>query len=115
MSWTCGSREEDQRDEDVNGTLLGKPEAQLVTAKANVVQRLDENDPEQVRDNEPDHHADSDQPEVRLPVVAVAGHSLPLLLVIASRADSDTECRRAGHRQRCHEFFPHHSRDRIRV
>ena len=40
--------EKDQRDKYIDRSLLGEPEAELITADADIVQRFDEDDPEQV-------------------------------------------------------------------
>jgi len=60
--------EEDQRDKDVDRSLLREPEAELEAADANGIELLDQQDAESVRANEPDDHAAQYEPQVSLPV-----------------------------------------------
>ena len=54
--------EEDQRNENVNRTLLGEPETQFEAADANLVQLLDQQYAEAVGTDEPDKKAGCNEP-----------------------------------------------------
>jgi hypothetical protein len=74
--------EKDQCDENVDRSLLGKPEAELEAANADLVELLDKKHAEAVGTNEPDDEADCDEPEVRSPVsqsIIAMYHNTPLL------------------------------------
>ena len=58
------SVEEDQRDKRVDRSLLCEPEAELVTTDFNAVQRLDQDDSKQVRNDKPDHEAKPHESQV---------------------------------------------------
>jgi hypothetical protein len=60
--------EKDKRNEDVDGALLGKPEAELEATDTNAVQLLDEEYAEPVRAGKPDDEAKEDEPQIRSPV-----------------------------------------------
>jgi hypothetical protein len=70
-----GGIEKDQADEDVDGTLLRKPEAQLVAPKGDGIEGFKQQDAETERDNKPDDQAAYYQPEVPSPVFTGAFHN----------------------------------------
>jgi hypothetical protein len=75
--------EKDQRDEDVDRTLLGKPEAELKPADPDVIHGLNQQDAETVRTNKPDDEAECDEAQIGTPVgqsVFRMHHILQLLL-----------------------------------
>ena len=51
----AGSVKENQDDKDVDRPLLGEPEAEAHTTDTDGVECIGKNDPEAVRDDEPDH------------------------------------------------------------
>ena len=73
--------EKDQRDEDVDGALLGKPESELEATDANAIQLFDEENAEAKRAGEPDDEAKEDEPQIRSPIrkSIFRVHSAPLL------------------------------------
>jgi hypothetical protein len=54
--------EEYQRDENVDRTLLGKPETQLKAADADMIKLLDQQNAEAVGTDEPDEKAGCNEP-----------------------------------------------------
>jgi hypothetical protein len=60
--------EKDQRDKGVNRALLRKPETELKAADPKPVQLLNQQNAEDVRADEPDEQADSDETQVGTPV-----------------------------------------------
>jgi hypothetical protein len=64
--------EKNQCDEDVDGTLLGKPEAELKPADPDVIHLLNQQDAKAVGTHEPDNQAERDEAQIGAPV----GHSI---------------------------------------
>jgi hypothetical protein len=60
--------EEDQDNENVDGALLGKPEAQLETGKSDRIQLLDKENACAERNGEPDRETDTDETQIGPPV-----------------------------------------------
>jgi hypothetical protein len=60
--------EKDQQHEDVDRSLLRKPEPELKSADTNCVEFLDEKNAESVGTHEPDEEAQTDEPQVGTPV-----------------------------------------------
>ena len=54
--------EEDQRHEDVDAALLREPEAEANSADLDLVQHVEQQDPESERNAEPDRQAEPHQP-----------------------------------------------------
>jgi hypothetical protein len=61
-----------QDDKDVHRTLLRKPKAQVVTANAESVELINQDNSKKIRHNEPDTEADGHQSEVCLPIICSA-------------------------------------------
>jgi DNA-binding transcriptional LysR family regulator len=59
---------EDQRNEDVDGALLGEPETELEATDADAIQLFDKEYAEAVRAGKPDDEADENEPQIRSPV-----------------------------------------------
>lgn len=62
------SIKEDQYNEYVNRSLLGKPEPQSETADANRVELVNQQNAESVRTNKPDDHAAKKQLQIGFPI-----------------------------------------------
>ena len=60
--------EKDQRDEDVDGALLGEPKPELEATNADAVQLFDKEYAEAERAGKPDDEANEDEPQIRSPV-----------------------------------------------
>jgi len=60
--------EEDEQDENIDRSLLGKPETQLKPADAYGVELFDEQDAKDVRGDEPHAEANSDEPQIGTPI-----------------------------------------------
>jgi hypothetical protein len=71
--------EKDQANEDVDGALLGKPEAELVAPQRDGIKGVDQQDAKTERDNKPDDQAAYNQPEISSPVFTGAFHNFSSL------------------------------------
>jgi hypothetical protein len=71
--------EKDECNEYVNGTLLREPKAEFVAANLDAVERFNQDDSEQVRND-----ANSHEPQVRLPVTVSVRHVFPLFAGVFS-------------------------------
>jgi hypothetical protein len=60
--------EKNQRDKQVDGPLLRKPQTQAKPADTDRIQLLDEQYAESIRPYEPDYEAQRDQPKIGAPV-----------------------------------------------
>ena len=85
---------ENEDDEHVNRTLLGKPEAQWVTTDAELIQLLNKQNTGAVRNQKPHDHDLGQQAECRFPVGFTAlwvAHRLSPFLRLLLTADTEYE------------------------
>jgi hypothetical protein len=70
----------DQDDECIDRSLLREPESEFVAADLYGIERFNQDDSEQVRNDKPDHETNRHEPKVCAPIAAFIRHRIPLVM-----------------------------------